>query len=182
MVERRTLLSAGCAAGVGALLGANPAPAAAAQSDDSQSGIRAARAIDELRESLERQAQIAPALLRVRDQQHVFLKANHKFPDFVEVGIGIWEDVYDWHFTNQQPLTVERVADGRYVMTVMFTTLVLRPDQGERFIGYGLDVQRPAGRSGQRVASQRISMERHGQGPQGCCQVARERRRLRRPV
>ena len=108
MVERRTLLSTGRAAGVGALLGANPASGAAAQSDDTQNSVRIARAIDELRESLERQAQTAPALLRIRDQQRTFLKANHKFPDFVEVGIGIWEEIYDWHVGNQQPPTMRR--------------------------------------------------------------------------
>jgi hypothetical protein len=145
MVERRTLLSTSCAASVGALLSANPASGAAAQSDDTQNSIRIARAIDELRESLERQPQTAQALLRIRDQQHTFLKANHKFPDFLEVGIGIWEQIYDWHVANQQPPTIRRVADGRYVMTEMFTSLILRPDQDERFIGFGFDTERRPG-------------------------------------
>jgi len=32
-----------------------------------------------------------------------------------------------------------RTPDGRYAMSIMFTTLVLRPDQGENYIGFGYD-------------------------------------------
>jgi hypothetical protein len=38
---------------------------------------------------------MAPALSRVCDQQRSFLKAHQKFPDFIEVGIDVWESVYD---------------------------------------------------------------------------------------
>ena len=142
MVERRTLLTGGVAAGVGALLAADPAPAAAAAQDGSDDGARVARAIDELRASIERQAALTPALTRVRDQQHVFLKANQKFPDFVEVGIGVWEAIHDWQVANRQTPTMTRLDDGRYVMTVMFTTLILRPEQRDDFIGFAFDAAR----------------------------------------
>jgi len=138
MVERRTLLSGGMAASVGALLGA-PAPAAAAASEESVATTQVAQSIDGLRRSLERQAEIAPALRRLRTQQHTFLKASQKFPDFMEVGIGVWEEISDWYFTHQQALTVGRLADGRYAMTVAFTTLILRPDQDEDYVGFGFD-------------------------------------------
>ena len=136
-MQRRNLVGGGMLAGAAALLG-GPKPAAAAQDDDSGA---MARAIDSLKVSLERRLAVSPELERIREQQRVFLKSNHKFPDFVEVGIDVWENVYDWHVRHQQPLTATRTADGRYVMTVMFTMLILRPDQASNYVGYGFDAR-----------------------------------------
>jgi hypothetical protein len=136
-MQRRNLVGGGMLAGAAALLGA-PKPAPGAQDGDSEA---AARAIENLRSSLERQLAISPELERIREQQRVFLKANHKFPDFIEIGIDIWENVYDWHVRHQQPLTTTRTADGRYVMTVMFTMLILRPEQVSNYVGYGFDAR-----------------------------------------
>ena len=38
-------------------------------------------------------------------------------------------------------MTATRTADGRYVMTVMFTTLILRPEQVSNYVGYGFDTR-----------------------------------------
>ena len=62
-------------------------------------------------------------------------------PDFIEVGIEVWENVYDWHVRHQQPIGATRTADGRYVMSVMFTTLILRSDQTNNYIGFGFDAR-----------------------------------------
>jgi hypothetical protein len=51
----------------------------------------------------------------------------------------VWEALYDWHVRYQQPLNVQRTADGRYVMAFMFTTLILRPDQAPDYIGPPFD-------------------------------------------
>ena len=71
---------------------------------------------------------VSPELAHIREQQRVFLRANQKFPDFIEIGINVWESVYDWHVRHQQPLSISRNAEGRYTMMVALTTLVLRPD------------------------------------------------------
>ena len=136
-MQRRNLVGGGMLAGAAALLGA-PKPAAGAQ--DSDDGATA-RAIEGLKASLERQLAVSPELERIREQQRVFLKSNHKFPDFIEIGIDVWESVYDWHVRHQQPVTATRTADGRYVMTVMFSTLILRPDQATSYVGYGFDAR-----------------------------------------
>jgi hypothetical protein len=135
-MDRRHIVSGGLAAGVVAALGAAPAPAAA-QGDDQ----RTAAAIDQLRQSVERQLQVSPELSRIRDQQRMFLKANHKFPDFIEIGITVWEGVLDWHVRHQRPLEVLRTAEGRYALNVMETTLVLRPEQAENYVGFGFDAR-----------------------------------------
>lgn len=135
-MERRNLVGGGMLAGAAALLGV-PEQKGVADDDDGA----AARAIESLRASLERHFAVSPELARIREQQRIFLKANQKFPDFIEVSIDVWENIYDWHVRHQQPIAASRTADGRYVMTVMFTTLILRPEQVNGYVGYGFDAR-----------------------------------------
>jgi len=136
MVKRRDFITGGLAAGATAL-GGSSAQAAGAQLRSENAQV--AEAITELRKTLDLGVQVSPELARIREQQRLFLKSNQKFPDFMEVGIGVWENVYDWHVRHQQPLNIARLGDGRYAMTVIHTTLILRPDQTERYVGYGFD-------------------------------------------
>ena len=136
-MERRNLVGGGMLATAAALIG-GAEQASAAQADDSGA---VARAVENLRATLMRTLAVSPELDRIREQQRVFLKSNQKFPDFLEIGIDVWENVYDWHVRHQQPIAATRTADGRYVMTVMFTTLILRPDQVNGYIGYGFDAR-----------------------------------------
>ena len=139
-MDRRNLVGGGMLAGAVALIvGAAPAPAAAAAQDDDNRVV--ARAVENLRTAVERALAVSPELDRIREQQRIFLKSNQKFPDFIEVGIDVWENVYDWHVRHQLPIAAARTAEGRYVMTVMFTTLVLRPEQVSGYIGYGFDAR-----------------------------------------
>jgi hypothetical protein len=79
---------------------------------------------------------------RVQEQQRIFLKAWHRYPQFIEVGARVWEGLIEWHVREQQMLNVTRTADGRYVMTFMFTTLLMRPDLEDNYVGPGLDSER----------------------------------------
>jgi len=149
-MERRTLVGAGLLAGLGTLsastVAASPAgaAAAAAAADDDQ---LVAGALGELRRALQQQIDFeqAPwrAIGRVREQQRTYLRASQKYPDFIEVGLQVWDSVYDWHVATQQPLSVARLADGRYAMTFGFSTLVLRHDLDAGHIGFGFDGDRP---------------------------------------
>jgi hypothetical protein len=121
-----------------AALGAVPASAVQRQGDDD---ARTAAAVDQLRQTIERAASVSPELARIREHQRTFLKANHKFPDFVEIGITVWEDVWDWHIRHHRPVDIARTAEGRYAMRVMETTLVLRPEQTETYVGLGFDAR-----------------------------------------
>lgn len=129
MVNRRDLFSGGFLV----------AAAGASQRDLDTQPIT--RAIDDLKTVVQRGQQVSPELARIREQQRVYLRANQKFPDFLEIGVNVWESVYDWHVRHQQPLAIGRTAEGRYVMTVMFTTLVLRPDQDPGYVGFGFDAR-----------------------------------------
>ena len=140
MVQRRDLVSGGLVAGLAATFMPSTAEAAAPD-DDSQAS---ATAINRFRESFERQFDQVYAgkwrgVSRVRQQQRTWILATRKYPDFIEIGLDVWDNVYDWHVAYQQPLSVTRLADGRYAMTFMFTTLLLRSDQSPDFVGYAFD-------------------------------------------
>jgi hypothetical protein len=78
-------------------------------------------------------------IMPVRIKQMDYLKAQSKFPDFIDVGIDVWYAVYDWHVRLQQQLVLGRDAVGRYTLMLGFTALVLRPDAVANFISTPYD-------------------------------------------
>lgn len=78
-------------------------------------------------------------IMPVRTRQMDFVKAQGKFPDFIDVGIDVWYAVYDWHVRLQQQLVLGRDAVGRYTLMLGFTALVLRPDAVANFISTPYD-------------------------------------------
>jgi hypothetical protein len=141
MVERRQLVGGGIVASLTALMGESSASAAAAVSEDS---LQISGSIDQLRKTLEGQfdqtyTSLWRGVARVRQQQRTWMKSTMKFPDFIEIGIDVWDNLYDWHVAHQQPVSMGRAADGHYTMTFMFTTLVLRPEQTADYVGFPFD-------------------------------------------
>jgi len=74
-------------------------------------------------------------LAQIRDKQRVYFKTNERFPEFIDVGLRVWERLYDWHIDNQLPLKVVRASDGRLEMEVMSTLVLLKWEMGENEIG-----------------------------------------------
>ena len=95
-------------------------------------------ALKDLRASIDNQ-QIFSDIGQVRQKMVDYLKAQQKFPDFIEVGIDIWMAAYDWHVKHLQPILVGRDQVGRYTLTLMQTTLILRPDVVANFISTPYD-------------------------------------------
>jgi len=75
----------------------------------------------------------------VRKSQYDYLRANGKFPDFIDVGLDVWTGIYDWHVRMQQPLVLGRDASGHYTMMLAYTTLVLRQDAVPAYISIPYD-------------------------------------------
>ena len=138
MVERRDVIGGGLAAGLAAAFGGPADAQARRDSGDAAAESRVAEAIDRLRDSIERQHQ-SPEVAQIRAQQRTFLKANQKFPDYIDVGIDVWERMHDWQVRNQQPLTIVRTNDGGYGMVFGVTTLRLMPQQVGTYISWGYD-------------------------------------------
>lgn len=79
----------------------------------------------------------AVAALRAAFTTHY--RANARFPSFIDVGFGVFYDVYDWHIKHNQPVLVNRGADGRLSIDFMFTRLYVRVEYSEMQIGIPYD-------------------------------------------
>ena len=146
MIARRQMLGTGVLGGL--VAAALPPEAGTADMEQApERDIQAERerqavanAVDKLTAALKAQRTF-DELTAVRDAQRAFLRANAKYPDFMEVGVDIWQTVYDWHVKWQQPMSVGRDSAGRYTLIFMFTTLILRPDMTGAFMGVPYDVK-----------------------------------------
>ena len=140
MIERRAVMGGTLLAALAGLL--MPKPAAAEQERGDQP---IAQAIDKLRDEVVKaqECTLGPCdvVATIRRQQNVFIRANQKFPDYIDAGIDAWQAVYDWHVKNHQPITTTRLPDGRYGLAFMFTTVVLRYENTPNFIGFGYDAR-----------------------------------------
>ncbi len=136
MQRRAAVLGLGAAA---AAVGAVAVEAAQRTSTPTDADRRLVDAVEEVtRHVRAARAQEDPAVIRtIREAQIAFLRANQRFPAFIEVGISVWEQMWDWHVhTGQQPI-IGQVSDGRYGMTVFLTTLVLHPGATPTYVGPG---------------------------------------------
>jgi len=139
MIDRRQLLTVGGLFGVLA-----PAGAEAAYGEGQMSDRAAADVITALQKISSAISAVAAhesfdAILPLRNRQVDYLKANGKFPDFIDVSADVWMSAYDWHVRLQQPLTLGRDSTGRYTLLLGFTALVLRPDVASSFISTPYD-------------------------------------------
>jgi hypothetical protein len=138
MVERRDVIGGGLVAGLAAAFGNPSAEQARRDPPDDAAELKVADAIDKLRQSIERQDDSAE-VAQIRAQQRTFLKANQKFPDYMDVGIDVWERMHDWHVRTRQPVNIIRTNDGRYGMVFGVTMLLLLPQQVGGYISWGYD-------------------------------------------
>ena len=137
---RREMINRVAVGGVWAALTAAGDPAAAQSAEQrSEHALEdMVKAVQSVREELAHSAsfwEIAP----VRDQLRTFLRANGKFPDYIEVGTDVWQQVYDWHVRFRQPIAVSRTGDGRYAISLMTTLVVMRTDLSGGYIGMPYD-------------------------------------------
>ena len=142
MLSRRELITAGMAGSLAPSAGVE-STIAAAQPAEVEALRDIARTIQEVDRSVG-QAWMSNAVLfglgaKVRAQMEIFFRSNQKFPDFIDVGLSVFLDVYDWHIKNRQPLVVTRGPDARYWMQFMFTTLILRGEHDPTYIGIPYD-------------------------------------------
>ena len=145
MVHRRavitgTVLGGALSALTGSVEAAGSQSAAQAQDRLVQDRLveEVAKAVRSVRDEIERQYTFWE-IAAVRDQLRTFLRANGKFPDFIEVGSDVWQQVYDWHVRFHQPIALGRTAEGRYTILLLATSVVMRPDMAAGFIGVGYD-------------------------------------------
>ena len=144
MVHRRSMIAGTMVGGALSALGAGEAVAGEAAGGGQSSQDERLRleevvnAVRGVRDEIARQNAFWE-ITGVRDQLRAFLRANGKFPDFIETGADIWQQVYDWHVRFQQPISLGRTPEGRYTILLLATTVVMRPDMAPGFIGLPFD-------------------------------------------
>jgi hypothetical protein len=135
MLSRREMLAGG-------VVGSFASGSFAAEQDREQTDRDVVRALQGIQRSLDSAfatATTSGSIAMLRRNFELFLRSNTKFPDFCDIGIGVFYDVYDWHIRNNQPIVVTRQADNRYTIQYMFTTLILRSEHEASFIGVAYD-------------------------------------------
>ena len=144
-MQRRSLVNGGLAAGMAALVA--PARAEAGAGAAGGGDADTTTAVHALQNTVQRMFDVAnreprTGLERIRRAQHDWLKSQQKYPDFLEVGLNVWDSLHDWHVRYQQPMSITRLDDGRYAMAFMFTTILLRSDMSADWIGFPFDLER----------------------------------------
>ncbi len=133
MVSRRQLL----AGGIGAGAVAAPGRGDAAPQDDSAYLAAVVTELREIRRAVSIEGSEAVALVRAAQRTH--LKNSGRFPEFVDVGYNVFNAVLDWLLALRQPADINRAAEGRYAVPFLMSTVVLRPDFPDDYVGQGYD-------------------------------------------
>lgn len=136
MISRREVVTAGV---LGTLAGSS---AEAAQDD---AGI--IRALKDIQGELETLGGVVGGSARVtsgfladiRQRFTTHLRSAGKFPDFMEIGVEPFYEVYDWHIRHQQQIQITRVSEQRVAIQWMFTQLIMRYEQDPKFLGVPFD-------------------------------------------
>jgi hypothetical protein len=130
MITRRELI----ASGIGATAAANAGETAL------QDTALLSSMLTELRE-IRRAVSIdgTQAVSQIRDSQRTFFKNTGRFPDFIDVGFNVFQSLVDWLIALQQPVTLSRLVDGRYPLNFIGSTIVLRGDFSDNYVGQGYD-------------------------------------------
>lgn len=153
MVTRREVVTSGA---IGALSTAALGGPMAGQAEGGQSGSSNAAVVSALTrigtqlEGMERALDLGytkntlafGTVGRVRELFTQFTRANFKFPDYCEIGLGVFYDLYDWHVKHGQELRFAQFQN-RLTLRFMFTQMILRPEQDPAYIGDPYDLTRP---------------------------------------
>ena len=75
----------------------------------------------------------------IKNELMRYLKQNGKFPEYCDIGVSIFFDIYDWHIKHQQPIQISRMADQRMSIQFMFTQLLLRWEHAENYVSTAYD-------------------------------------------
>jgi len=64
-----------------------------------------------------------------------YTKTSGRFPEYCDIGLSVFYDIYDWHIRHQQAINISRVTEQRVAIQFMFTQLVVRPENDLNYIG-----------------------------------------------
>jgi hypothetical protein len=106
------------------------------------------RALNQIDQELERLNGVVDSTSRVttgsylgeiRSRFTTHLRASGRFPEFMEIGVDPFYEVYDWHVRHQQQIQITRISEQRFAIQWMFTQLILRYEQDPKHLGIPFD-------------------------------------------
>ena len=135
MISRRDLLASGVGAGVS--IAPDGVAVSPVQGDDARYFNEMILELREIRKAVSIEG--TQAITTIRAAQRTYLKNSGRFPEFVDVGYDVFQSVVDWLVAVRQPVTINRLTDGRYTVAMFASTIVLRPDFPDNYVGQGYD-------------------------------------------
>jgi hypothetical protein len=143
MISRREAMGAG-------LLGALATPVAGEAGQSRENDAEAVRALRDIKGGLDsvttavEQGLIGPgvgsgSIGKIRERFTTHIRAAGKFPEFMEIGVAVFYDIYDWHVRYQQQIQITRISEQRFAIQFMFTQLILRWEQDVNYLGVPFD-------------------------------------------
>lgn len=139
MISRREVITAGM---FGSMAAPRPAAAEAQQADAQAIGgltKKLDEKFDELIASIDQglrgNSLTFGSLGALKSKIESYTKTSGRFPEYCDIGLSVFYDVYDWHIRHQQPINIVRVTEQRVAIQFMFTQLVVRPENDLTYIG-----------------------------------------------
>jgi len=139
MISRREVVTAGV---LGTLATASPATAAELQAEVQalKEGFKGLEdALNALRSSTDQglrgNSMNFGNVGQVRSAIEKWTKVSGRFPEYLDVGLGVFYDVYDWHIRHNQQIQIARMADQRIMILFMFTQLIVRWENDLSYVG-----------------------------------------------
>ena len=144
MISRREVVTAGV---LGTLGASGNVEAAAVQAVDAQAireGLKDVEdAINELKTTMEKclvgNSMDYGTIGAVKSKIMEYAKTTGRFPEYCDIGLAVFYDVYDWHVRQQQQIQISRIADQRTAIQFMFTQLILRWENQPAYVGTPFD-------------------------------------------
>ena len=139
MISRREVVTAGV---LGTLANANASEGAQSTSEIQalKEGFRSLEdRVGDLKNSLEQglrgNSMNYGNVGNVKDKISRFARLSGKFPDYCDIGLDVFYDVYDWHVRQGQQINITRMSDQRIAILFMFTQLILRWENETTYVG-----------------------------------------------
>ena len=71
----------------------------------------------------------------IRGKLELWIKTTGRFPEYWDVGIAVFLEIYDWHIRQKQEIKISRIAEQRMAIQWLFTQYVLRWENEPGYIG-----------------------------------------------
>jgi len=145
MISRREVVTAGVLGTLATASGAESAEGAVMQEAEAlKAGFKLLEdKLNELKNSVDQglrgNSMAFGNVGQVKTTIEKYAKISGKFPDYCDVGLAVFYDIYDWHVRNQQQIQITRIADQRLAIQFMFTQLVLRWENDGNYVGTPFD-------------------------------------------